>query len=47
MVYAGAIVVLFLFVMMLLNLRSDDFGPMRPFQGLLKVIGAVAGRVLL
>ena len=29
MVYAGAIVVLFLFVVMLLNLRSDDFPPGR------------------
>lgn len=29
LVYAGAIVVLFLFVVMLLNLRSDDFGPER------------------
>ncbi|MEM7409516.1 MAG: NADH-quinone oxidoreductase subunit J [Myxococcota bacterium] len=34
MVYAGAIVVLFLFVVMLLNLRSDEFGPAR--QPLLK-----------
>ncbi len=29
MVYAGAIVVLFLFVVMLLNLRSDNFAPGR------------------
>jgi NADH-quinone oxidoreductase subunit J len=29
MVYGGAIVVLFLFVVMLLNLRSDDFPPAR------------------
>ncbi len=29
MVYAGAIVVLFLFVIMLLNLREDDFAPGR------------------
>ncbi len=29
MVYAGAIVVLFLFVVMLLNLRRDEFPPMR------------------
>jgi NADH-quinone oxidoreductase subunit J len=35
MVYGGAIVVLFLFVVMLLNLRSDDFPPAR--QRLLKV----------
>ncbi|MCZ6784174.1 MAG: NADH-quinone oxidoreductase subunit J [Proteobacteria bacterium] len=40
MVYAGAILVLFLFVIMLLNLRSDDFGPVRPWQGVLKVVGA-------
>ena len=36
LVYAGAIVVLFLFVVMLLNLRSDDFPPTR--QRLLKVV---------
>lgn len=35
MVYAGAIVVLFLFVIMLLNLRQDEFGPGR--QWLLKI----------
>jgi len=29
LVYAGAIVVVFLFVVMLLNLRQDDFGPDR------------------
>jgi NADH-quinone oxidoreductase subunit J len=29
LVYAGAIVVLFLFVVMLLNLRRDEFGPER------------------
>jgi NADH-quinone oxidoreductase subunit J len=40
MVYAGAIVVLFLFVVMLLNLRSDSFAPGR--QWLLK-----AGALLL
>ena len=39
MVYAGAIVVLFLFVVMLLNLRSDDFPPGR--QRLLKAVAAV------
>jgi NADH-quinone oxidoreductase subunit J len=39
MVYGGAIVVLFLFVVMLLNLRSDDFPPAR--QRLLKL--AVTG----
>jgi NADH-quinone oxidoreductase subunit J len=40
-VYAGAIVVLFLFVVMLLNLRSDDFPPGR--QRLLKLAGAGIG----
>jgi len=39
MVYAGAIVVVFLFVVMLLNLRSDAFSP--PRQRLLKAAGAV------
>jgi NADH-quinone oxidoreductase subunit J len=39
MVYAGAIVVVFVFVVMLLNLRSDTFPP--PRQRLLKVAGAV------
>jgi NADH-quinone oxidoreductase subunit J len=44
MVYAGAILVLFLFVIMLLNLRNDDFAPARPGQSLLKLFGiAVAG----
>ena len=46
MVYAGAIVVLFLFVVMLLNLRSDNFAPGR--QRLVKA-GALlldAGRAL-
>jgi NADH-quinone oxidoreductase subunit J len=36
MVYAGAIVVLFLFVVMLLNLRQDDFTPER--LGLVKLV---------
>jgi NADH-quinone oxidoreductase subunit J len=39
LVYAGAIVVLFLFVVMLLNLRTDDFAPGR--QRLLKLTGAL------
>ncbi len=39
MVYAGAILVLFLFVIMLLNLREDDFSPLRPSQRLLKLLG--------
>jgi NADH-quinone oxidoreductase subunit J len=41
MVYGGAIVVLFLFVVMLLNLRSDDFGPAR--GRLQKLAGALFG----
>ena len=45
MVYAGAIVVLFLFVVMLLNLRRDAFPPMR--QRVSRVLGAlVAGAAL-
>jgi NADH-quinone oxidoreductase subunit J len=45
MVYAGAIVVLFLFVVMLLNLRRDEFPPMR--QKLLRYLGIlVAAGVL-
>ncbi|MEE3331308.1 MAG: NADH-quinone oxidoreductase subunit J [Myxococcota bacterium] len=40
MVYAGAILVLFLFVIMLLNLRTDDFVPIRPGQRPLKFVGA-------
>jgi NADH-quinone oxidoreductase subunit J len=39
MVYAGAIVVVFLFVVMLLNLRRDDFP--RPRQRLVKAAGVV------
>ena len=45
MVYGGAIVVLFLFVVMLLNLRSDSFLP--PRQRALKIAGALLGMVLL
>ncbi len=41
MVYGGAIVVLFLFVVMLLNLRTDDFPPGQ--QRLLKLAGALLG----
>jgi NADH-quinone oxidoreductase subunit J len=41
MVYGGAIVVLFLFVVMLLNLRSDDFPPGR--QRLVKVAATAVG----
>jgi NADH-quinone oxidoreductase subunit J len=45
MVYAGAIVVLFLFVVMLLNLRTDLFPPARSF--LPKLLGSAASLVLL
>jgi NADH-quinone oxidoreductase subunit J len=45
MVYAGAIVVVFLFVVMLLNLREDQFGPGR--QWLLKSAAALIGVVIL
>jgi NADH-quinone oxidoreductase subunit J len=41
MVYAGAIVVLFLFVVMLLNLRGDDFPPAR--ARLVRLAGALLG----
>ncbi|HUU45953.1 MAG TPA: NADH-quinone oxidoreductase subunit J [Acidobacteriota bacterium] len=44
-VYAGAIMVLFLFVVMLLNLRKDEFGA-DPLHGV-RYLGAVAGLVLL
>ena len=45
MVYAGAIIVLFLFVVMLLNLRTDDFSPGR--QKLVKLAGVVIALVVL
>ena len=45
MVYCGAIVVLFLFVVMLLNLHSDEFLPAR--QRWLKFAGALLGVFLL
>jgi NADH-quinone oxidoreductase subunit J len=45
MVYAGAIVVLFLFVVMLLNLRADEFSPGR--QKLLKLAAALMGLTVL
>ena len=41
MVYGGAIVVLFLFVVMLLNLQGDDFAPGR--QRLLKLAAGAIG----
>jgi len=44
MVYAGAIVVLFMFVIMLLNLRGGDMGaerqPMLKLAGIVLVVGA-------
>ena len=45
LVYAGAIVVLFLFVVMLLNLRGDEFGPER--IGLVKLLGVLAVAAML
>ena len=45
MVYAGAIIVLFLFVVMLLNLRSDEFSPGR--QKLVKFAAVVIACVVL
>ena len=45
MVYGGAIMVLFLFVVMLLNLRHDAFPPVR--QRLAKLLGAALGVFLL
>lgn len=45
MVYAGAIVVLFIFVVMLLNLQSDAFPPGR--QRALKLLGSAVGLWLL
>jgi NADH-quinone oxidoreductase subunit J len=49
LVYAGAIVVLFLFVVMLLNLRQDEFSPerLRFVKGLAVVIGGLVGVQLL
>jgi len=44
-IYAGAIMVLFLFIVMMLNLRRDDFGN-DPMPGVL-FLGAVAGGALL
>jgi NADH-quinone oxidoreductase subunit J len=42
MVYAGAILVLFLFVVMLLNLRQDAFGAGSRAKPLLALLGAAA-----
>jgi NADH-quinone oxidoreductase subunit J len=48
-VYAGAIMVLFLFVIMLLNLRHDDFGPEKhPLQGwVTRIFGIVLAAELI
>jgi NADH-quinone oxidoreductase subunit J len=48
MVYAGAIVVLFLFVVMLLNLRADEFAPGRqwPTKGLALLLVVASGAQL-
>jgi NADH-quinone oxidoreductase subunit J len=45
LVYAGAIVVLFLFVVMLLNLRGEAFSP--PRARFSKTLGALAGAAVL
>lgn len=44
-IYAGAIMVLFLFIVMLLNLKRDEFGP-NPLKGI-RVLGAVLGATFL
>jgi NADH-quinone oxidoreductase subunit J len=50
-IWAGAIMVLFLFVMMMLNLRSEESGPLRPRvlvgPGLLTVLLAVELLILM
>ena len=45
LIYAGAIVVLFLFVVMLLNLRGESFRPAR--QRLTRGLGAALGLLML
>ena len=45
LIYAGAIVVLFLFVVMLLNLRREEYGPARGRVG--AAIGVAAGALVL
>ena len=45
LIYAGAIVVLFLFVVMLLNLRQEEYAPPRGRVG--AVIGVLAGVAVL
>lgn len=40
-IYAGAIMVLFLFIVMLLNLKRDEFGP-NPLKGI-RFLGAILG----
>lgn len=44
-IYAGAIMVLFLFIVMLLNLKRDEFGP-NPLKGI-RTLGAILGACFL
>lgn len=44
LVYAGAIMVLFIFVIMLLNMREDELGERR--VGFIKILGVVLGLAL-
>ncbi len=44
-IYAGAIMVLFLFIVMLLNLKRDEFGP-NPLRGI-RAVGFLLGASLL
>ena len=44
--YAGAVLVLFLFVILLLDLRHDDFGPLDPARVITKVVGVVLALAL-
>jgi NADH-quinone oxidoreductase subunit J len=44
-IYGGAIMVLFLFIIMMLNLRRDEFGP-DPLPGV-RILGTLAGGALL
>lgn len=42
MVYGGTILVLLLFVVMLLDLEGDEFGPARPLRSIVKLVGCLA-----
>ncbi|HWO57151.1 MAG TPA: NADH-quinone oxidoreductase subunit J [bacterium] len=44
-IYAGAIMVLFLFIVMMLNLKRDEFGP-NPLRGI-RVFGGILGATFL